>query len=43
MAEKITIPILFGEKEELYTIAVSAEEYRQIMNGSKSIKDSSNL
>jgi len=33
MEKKITIPVLFGEKEELYTITMSAEEYEQIMNG----------
>jgi len=44
MANKITVPVLFGEKEELYTITVSATEYEQIMNnGTLIIKDSLNL
>jgi len=44
MANKITVPVLFGEKEELYTITVSATEYERIMNnGTSIIKDSLNL
>jgi len=44
MANKITVPVLFGEKEELYTITVSATEYEQIMNnGTSIIKNSLNL
>jgi len=27
MANKITVPVLFGEKEELYIITVLATEY----------------
>lgn len=31
-ADKITVPILFGEKEELYTLMVSSEQYERIMS-----------
>jgi len=31
MANKITVPVLFGEKEELYTITVSATAYEWMM------------
>lgn len=44
MADKITVPILFGEKEDLYNIVVSTEEYERIRNGGKLfIKHSLNL
>jgi len=43
MTNKITV-LIFGEKEELYTITVSATEYERIMNdGTSIIKDSLNL
>lgn len=35
MANKVNIPVLVGEKEELHTIAVTNEEYIQIMKGGK--------
>ncbi|EZA50548.1 hypothetical protein DMN91_004308 [Ooceraea biroi] len=37
MANKITVPVLFGEKEKLFTITVSPEEYEGIMNGDQEI------
>jgi len=44
MANKITVQILFDEKEELYTITMSITEYERIMNNNTSIiKDSLNL
>jgi len=50
MTNKITVSVLFGEKEELHTITVSATEYERIMNDGTSkilikdlIKDSLNL
>jgi len=37
MTNKITIPVLFGEKE-LYTITISATGYERIMNDSQQTK-----
>ncbi|XP_018364611.1 PREDICTED: uncharacterized protein LOC108762206 [Trachymyrmex cornetzi] len=34
---KIEVPILYGEKEELYTLKVSPDEYNRIMNGDENI------
>lgn len=42
-ADKITVPILFGEKEELYTLTVSSEQYERIMSGGKLVRNSLNL
>lgn len=44
MENNISVQVLVGEKEELYTIIVSPEQHEQILNGSKFvITDSLNL
>jgi len=38
MTNKITVPVLFGEKKELYTITILATKYERIMNDSQQTK-----
>jgi hypothetical protein len=33
--DKIILPILFGDKEELYTVMASPEQYKRIKDGGK--------